>query len=84
VAEPKKQLATELLPTMDSGQLARTLEMTPVRLAALEDTVAQNPGSTIEPASAHVDSIGRRAVEGLGESRAQKIAEGLALGKTLG
>lgn len=80
----KKPLATELLPTLSNEELARTLEMTPVRFAQFEDTVAQNPGSTIEPQSAHVDSIARRAVEGLGEARTQKIAEGLALGKTLG
>lgn len=79
-----KRGGTELLPTLSPEELARTLEMTPVRLAQLEDTVAQNPGSTIEPENPSLDSIGRRAVAGLGEARTQKIAEGLALGSTLG
>lgn len=82
--QPEKKPGTELLPTLSNEALARTLEMTPVRLAELEDTVAQRPGSTIEPTSPAVDSIGRRAVAGLDEARTQKIAEGLALGQTLG
>lgn len=84
MAGEKKQLATELLPTLAADEIARTLEMTPVRFAEIEDTVAQSPRSTIEPTQVHLDSVGRRAVEGLGEARAQKIAEGLALGQTLG
>lgn len=80
----EKRLDTALLATLSNEELARTLEMTPVRIAHLEDTVAQSPGSTIEPEHGSVDSMGRRAVEGLGEVRAARLADGLALGNTIG
>jgi serine/threonine-protein kinase len=84
VSEKTRLLDTALLPTLSNEDLARTLEMTQVRFAQLEETVAASPGSTIEPANASLDSIARRAVEGLGSSQANHIAEGLAIGRTIG
>jgi serine/threonine protein kinase len=59
-------------------------ELLPTLSRELEDTIAQSPRSTVEPTMVQVDSIGRRAVAGLDETRTSQFAEGLALGKTLG
>ncbi|MBX3230759.1 MAG: serine/threonine protein kinase [Labilithrix sp.] len=80
----EKKLDTALLPTLSNEELSRTLAMTPVRIAQLEDTVAQSPRSTIEPDTSSVDSMGRRAVEGLGQARSDRFADGLAVGATIG
>ena len=78
----KKGIDTELLPTLSNEELANTLAMTPVRVAHLEDTVAQSPRSTIQPDEVRLDSVGMRALARVGEAR--HIAEGLVIGATLG
>jgi eukaryotic-like serine/threonine-protein kinase len=74
------------LPTLSEEELALTLEMTPVALADIAKTFAQNPNSTIEPARGRASSAaGKRALEGLGGERSDAgIEGGLDMGATIG
>ena len=76
-------LDPEALATLSEEEIARTLRMD---VSGIENTIAQNPSSTIEPANrSEVDTHGRQAVVDLGEQRnEQGIAKGLALGDTIG
>lgn len=76
-------LDPEALATLTEEEIARTLRMD---VSGIENTIAQNPASTIEPADrSAVDTHGRQAVVDLGEQRnEQGIAKGLALGDTIG
>jgi eukaryotic-like serine/threonine-protein kinase len=74
-----------LLATMSEDEIARTLEMSPASLAEVAQTIAANPNSTIEPARARSDALGKIALEGLGEQRGERgVAGGLELGATIG
>src|SRR5688572_21792637 len=70
---------------MSEEEIARTLEMSPASLADFAQTIAANPNSTIEPARARSDALGKIALEGLGEQRNERgVAGGLELGATIG
>lgn len=70
---------------MSEAELARTLAIAPDRLADFARTIVQSPTSTIEPASHRADSLGRRALAGLGEQTAARdITGGLEIDRTIG
>lgn len=76
--------ALPFLPTLSEEEIARTLEMSPVKFDDLARTYAGSPRSTIEPPRPRSDALGRHALAELGGERAAAIAGGLAMGATIG
>jgi len=76
-----------MLETMTEEEIAQTLRLDARALTDIARTIAQHPGSTIEPARRgwSDDPEGRRALAHLGEQREHRgIASGLELDRTIG